>query len=163
MSSIEINTGLFCASAPTLSPLIRNIAPNPLSSISQTFTGRSTVGQSTATSGYKIKAPIPVLLAKKKAWHKSIISRLVNMGKANQNLIRGGVSGIWTGQEAQVVQHYYQNRNSIQGPEIWVDSEMAIDEGKILKTVSVTVTAEELARNGKGVMKDPNVTWFEDS
>ena len=62
-----------------------------------------------------------------------------------------------------MVKHYYQNRNSTQGPEIWVDSEMAIDESKILKTVSVTVTAKELARSRKGVMKDPNVTWFEDS
>jgi hypothetical protein len=62
-----------------------------------------------------------------------------------------------------VVQHYHQNRNSIQGPGSWVDSERAIDEGKILKTVSVTVAAEELARSGKGVVKDPNVTWFEDS
>jgi hypothetical protein len=50
-----------------------------------------------------------------------------------------------------VVQHYYQNQNSIQGRGIWVDSEMAIDESKILKTVSVTVTAEELARSWKGV------------
>jgi len=64
-SSIEINTGLFCTSAPTLRPLLRNIAPNLLSSISQTFTGRSTVGQSTATSGYNFKVPLPVLPAKK--------------------------------------------------------------------------------------------------
>jgi hypothetical protein len=40
---------------------------------------------------------------------------------------------------------------------------MAMDEGKILKTVSVTIIAEELARSAKGVVKDPNVKWFEDS
>jgi hypothetical protein len=43
------------------------------------------------------------------------------MGKANQsqqNLVRGSVNEIWTGQEARVVQHYYQNQNSIQGPGI---------------------------------------------
>jgi hypothetical protein len=57
-----------------------------------------------------------------------------------------------------VVQHYYQNRNSIQGPGTWADGEMAIDYGKILKIVSVTVTVEELARSRKGIVKDPDVT-----
>jgi hypothetical protein len=107
-----------------------------------------------------------VLPAKKKAWDKSIIPRPLNMAKANQsqqNLVRGSVNEIWTGQEAQIVQHYYQYRNSIQGPATWADSEIAIDEGKILKTVSVTITAEELARSRKEIVKDPNVTWFEDS
>lgn len=40
------------------------------------------------------------------------------MGKANQNqqnLVWQSVNEIWAGQEAQIVQHYYQNQNSIQG------------------------------------------------
>ncbi|PMD37525.1 hypothetical protein L207DRAFT_531807 [Hyaloscypha variabilis F] len=40
-TSLEVSIGLFCASAPTIRPLIRQIAPNLLVSISQTLSGTS--------------------------------------------------------------------------------------------------------------------------
>ncbi|KAN0099524.1 hypothetical protein V8E51_013299 [Hyaloscypha variabilis] len=40
-TSLEVGIGLFCASAPTIRPLIRQIAPNLLVSISQTLSGTS--------------------------------------------------------------------------------------------------------------------------
>jgi hypothetical protein len=40
-TSLEVNVGLFCASAPYIRPLLRQIAPNLPASVSRTFSGTS--------------------------------------------------------------------------------------------------------------------------
>jgi hypothetical protein len=40
-TSLEVSVGLFCASAPCIRPLIRQIAPDFLASVSRTFSGSS--------------------------------------------------------------------------------------------------------------------------
>ncbi|KAH6665666.1 hypothetical protein B0J14DRAFT_209952 [Halenospora varia] len=50
-SSVEVSTGLFCASAPTIRPLLRQIAPGFMSSISQTFSGPTRTGTKSGMYG----------------------------------------------------------------------------------------------------------------
>ncbi len=49
-TTLEVLTGLFCASAPCIRPLLRQIAPGLMSSVSQTFSGPSN-GRTGGTGG----------------------------------------------------------------------------------------------------------------
>jgi hypothetical protein len=55
-TSLEVSVGLFCASAPCIRPLIRQIAPNLLASVSRTLSGisrqRATKYGTSKTNGY---------------------------------------------------------------------------------------------------------------
>ncbi|KAF4628888.1 hypothetical protein G7Y89_g9255 [Cudoniella acicularis] len=51
-SSVEVSTGIFCASAPCIRPLLRQIAPGFMSSISATFSGPRTHTPATKSNIY---------------------------------------------------------------------------------------------------------------
>ncbi|CZR67374.1 related to integral membrane protein [Phialocephala subalpina] len=128
-STVEVATGLFCASAPCIRPLLRQIAPGFMSSISQTFSGPSRARTHTGPSS---KYGIGSVAGKSKRGEAFELNSTGGDGR--------GTGTFWVGEEESG-----KRRSADEGSEVSVLPSRQVDDGgkgDIVKTVSVSVTSD---------------------
>ncbi len=137
-SAIEVDMGLFCASAPVIKPLIRKIASNLLSSSTGTASG-------TSQHGYHHQYGTGTVLATSLNRKPGQLEGVFEMG-SQTNLKVQHPEAIHNGT-------HWDDSNSDEiafGPEL--------GKGAIVKTVSVSITSDKMINN---VSKDRSVARFE--
>ena len=150
-STVEMQTGLFCVSAPCIRPVLHKVAPGLMSSFSETISRTSNGRHKARASIYGNRTTFTGCIRGTDAYEIHSLNELTSTGNPKGTLTNmvsdGNGKGGW-GEEAE---------NSSQVAVLHARSK----SGEIVKTVSITITNGTSKENEEDVSGETDVAKFE--
>lgn len=150
-STMEMQTGLFCVSAPCIRPVLHKVAPSLMSSFSETISRTSNGRRKARASIYGNGTSFTSRIRGTDAYEIHSLNELTSTGNPKgtlTNVVSGGNGKGGWGEEAE---------NSSQVAVLHARSK----SGEIVKTVDITVTNGIFKENEVDVSGEPDVAKFE--